>query len=642
MGSADDSNSAFGGNVTLNSSLTISSQSVSPGNALTFAGNILHGSGTNSVTLTGPGNVVFLGNATYQGATTVNGGYLTVGATGSLPSTTTLNINNASTVELDNLAQTLAGLNGSAQSTLNLFNGNGTTLTVGSGSFAGSINDGMNAANLVKNTTGTLYLNGASTYYGSTTVTAGALLYGASGSVSPYTTITVNTAGAVGLESSGLAGLLPYLASASNGTLVVTPATAGDAVNFQTAVLPALSLGALDSETYTGILTPNNVTYRLGGGGGTLTIASALTDANGPGTGLVVNAPATGGTVILTSGNNTYTGTTLITSGTLQVGDGVTNNGSLPNGILTNNSTLIFADPTAASYGGSLAGNGLVVKTAAGELTIVGSSSNTGPTLISAGTLGIGPGGSLLGNSAITDNSTLAFSGNGPLLQGTNFATAAITGSGGVVVTSGSTTFTANNTYTGGTTVNGGTLALNAGGGAGAIVAALTINPGGLVQAVAGNALGYNAGTSITQVNINEGILDAGPNGDEGYLANYTLTGGSMTNASGGGDFPMQGGYSVTTIGTNVSSVISAAVQLRSGTVTFNVAQGTVPNGVDLLVSGVISGGYSLNKTGAGEMLLTGANTYTGGTTVSQGTLALQGAAFSTTGATIRSLRGPY
>ena len=52
-----------------------------------------------------------------------------------------------------------------------------------------------------------------------------------------------------------------------------------------------------------------------------------------------------------------------------------------------------------------------------------------------------------------------------------------------------------------------------------------------------------------------------------------------MTNVSDGGDFPIQGGYSVTTIGTNASSVIAAAVQLRSGTVTFNVAQGTVPGG---------------------------------------------------------------
>ena len=81
LGNLTDDNAGFGGTITLNSSLTISSQSVSPGNSLTFSGNIVHGSGTNSVTLSGPGNVVFLGAATYQGATTINGGYLTVGAT---------------------------------------------------------------------------------------------------------------------------------------------------------------------------------------------------------------------------------------------------------------------------------------------------------------------------------------------------------------------------------------------------------------------------------------------------------------------------------------------------------------------------------------------------------------------------------
>ena len=55
LGNLTDDGAGFSGNITLNSSLTISSQSQSPGNVLTFAGNILHGSGTNSVTLTGPG-----------------------------------------------------------------------------------------------------------------------------------------------------------------------------------------------------------------------------------------------------------------------------------------------------------------------------------------------------------------------------------------------------------------------------------------------------------------------------------------------------------------------------------------------------------------------------------------------------------
>ena len=280
LGNIDDNNAGFGGNITLNSSLTIASASVN--NALTFSGNIVHGSGTNSVTLTGPGNVVFLGNATYAGATTINGGNLTVGATGSLPSTTTLNINNGlSTVTLSNTAQTLAGLNGVPGSTLLLAYGQGATLTVGSGSFAGSINDDTNEANLVKTTTGILYLTGANTYYGSTTVTAGALLYGSLSDVSTVGyPITVSSSGAVGLYlASGLPGLLPNLSSGtgSTGTLVVTPATSADAVNLTTNSLSYLSLGALDNETYTGVLTPSGTNYRLGGGGGTLTYPSALT-----------------------------------------------------------------------------------------------------------------------------------------------------------------------------------------------------------------------------------------------------------------------------------------------------------------------------------------------------------------------------
>ena len=310
LGNLTDDNAGFGGNVTLNSSLTIASASVT-NDALTFSGNIVHGSGTNSVTLAGPGNVVFLGNATYQGATTINGGNLTVGATGSLPSTTTLNINNGlSTVTLSNTAQTLAGLNGVPGSTLVLAYANGATLTVGGGSFAGTINDNQNIANLVKNTTGTLYLTGANTYYGSTTVTAGALLYGSTNSVSTdagLNSITIGTSGAVGLEASGLPSLLPYLTSgtSSTGTLVVTMATSADAVNLAANSLSYLSLGALDSETYTGMLTPSGTNYRLGGGGGTLTYPAALTDLAGS-MGLVANGPPTGGEVVLTSGSNTY------------------------------------------------------------------------------------------------------------------------------------------------------------------------------------------------------------------------------------------------------------------------------------------------------------------------------------------------
>ncbi len=81
--------------------------------------------------------------------------------------------------------------------------------------------------------------------------------------------------------------------------------------------------------------------------------------------GLVVNGPPTGGEVILTSGNNTYTGTTVVSYGTLQVGDGLTTNGSLPGGNVTDSSVLIFANPYTMTFGGVIGGNGQLAKTSA-------------------------------------------------------------------------------------------------------------------------------------------------------------------------------------------------------------------------------------------------------------------------------------
>ena len=62
--------------------------------------------------------------------------------------------------------------------------------------------------------------------------------------------------------------------------------------------------------------------------------------------------------------------------------------------------------------------------------------------------------------SFITDNGTLAFDRSGNVLQGTDFSSAAIAGSGALVVSAGSLSLNVDNTYAGGTIVNGGTLAL--------------------------------------------------------------------------------------------------------------------------------------------------------------------------------------
>ncbi|MGC4013861.1 MAG: autotransporter-associated beta strand repeat-containing protein [Luteolibacter sp.] len=83
----------------------------------------------------------------------------------------------------------------------------------------------------------------------------------------------------------------------------------------------------------------------------------------------------------------------------------------------------------------------------------------------------------------------------------------------------------------------------------------------------------------------------------------------------------------------SVISVASLRLTTSNGNHTFNVANGT--NAADLTVSAPISGhfgGEKITKSGTGTLVLSGSNTYTGGTTVSAGTLLLLNTAGSGAG----------
>src|SRR5205823_14593067 len=98
--------------------------------------------------------------------------------------------------------------------------------------------------------------------------------------------------------------------------VVALAADSGNALDFSAAGanLSAARLGAVGSYTYSGALTPNGTTFRLGGGGGTLTVSSALTGGNSLDAGL---NGTSGGTAILANTNNTYTGGTTVGGGVL-------------------------------------------------------------------------------------------------------------------------------------------------------------------------------------------------------------------------------------------------------------------------------------------------------------------------------------
>ena len=147
-------------------------------------------------------------------------------------------------------------------------------------------------------------------------------------------------------------------------------------------------------------------------------------------------------------------------------------------------------------------------------------------------------------------------------------------------------------------------------------------------------------------MNINGGLLDKGINtGTNETLTGVavTMTGGTWAGTGGFFDIFTNANYSqsdsITVLPSNSTALISAKLNLRSLSPVFTVASGTTPSGIDLLVSGSLTGGFGFTKDGLGVMQLTNSNnTFTGPVTILNGTLQLGNgtlgfdAALSTTG----------
>jgi len=141
-----------------------------------------------------------------------------------------------------------------------------------------------------------------------------------------------------------------------------------------------------------------------------------------------------GGATLTLLGNNSYTGKTTVTAGTL-----VGNADSLPsslNGIL-NNASLVFDQSTNGSYDGIIIGSGSFEKRGAGTLGISKGQLYTGTTKISAGELSLIGGATLHSAQAVTieTNGTLSGTGTvkgdmtvaGRVAPGTSFGTLSAT-----------------------------------------------------------------------------------------------------------------------------------------------------------------------------------------------------------------------
>lgn len=293
----------------------------------------------------------------------------------------------------------------------------------------------------------------------------------------------------------------------------------------------------------------------------------------------------------------------------------------------------VTVDNTLSVYsfsGAAISGSTVLTKSGPGTLNILNDNTFSGGTTILAGNLTIGNGGALgtLGSGPIANDGVLTINKSSAMTIST-----AITGTGSLTKTgTGNLTLATFNPYTGGTTVDGGTLTLTAGdNGTGAIRGILTINPAGTVLIGVHDVFGYsNATNTLSVLNINGGTIDklTGTGINEtltGVIVN--MTGGLM--AGTGGYYDMfSNGYGDTAINVLASpntATISARINFRSANTVFTVDSGSSPSGIDLLVSGNLTGinSFGFVKEGLGRMVLTGASSHPGVTTINAGTLQL-------------------
>jgi autotransporter-associated beta strand protein len=178
-----------------------------------------------------------------------------------------------------------------------------------------------------------------------------------------------------------------------------------------------------------------NVTPTVTVNANTLTVGGII---SGSGLGLT----KAGATTLQLNALNTYDGDTTISAGTLQLGDGTANNGSVAGNIVNNGTLLTWANPSAVSYSGVISGTGPMNKQATGTLTLGGASTYSGLTAILAGTLQLGANDSLPAATRVqvTNVATLDMNGFNNTINSLNGLGRVINNSGTLTVNGDLTT----------------------------------------------------------------------------------------------------------------------------------------------------------------------------------------------------------
>ncbi len=386
-----------------------------------------------------------------------------------------------------------------------------------------------------------------------------------------------------------------------------------------------------------------NYTITNAGTGAQLRLNNPI--SNGSGTVSFTQNSANSYTEVLAA--QTYTGTTTITTGTINLG-GATAAGALSaSSSIVNNGTLQIDRTNAIAQGtgfsNTISGTGVVNKTSGGAVTLTGtgntysggfiwgnsaSQSAGGGIILAASSVG-GPGSITsgpLGTGTFTVRNNSATTANN-FIQSNDGTARTISNA---IVFAGSsinfnTTGTGNLIFDGTVDLGSGTRTINVAntGGSSTTFSGVISGSGGLTKGATGTLIlsnaanTYSGNTTISGGTLRAGVANAIPSGSG--KGNVVLDGG----ASAAGTFDINGlDVSINGLAGTTGTVLGKVLNNVAGTKTLTVGS----NDATADFAGVIGGGtgvIALSKVGAGTQTLSGANVYQGNTTINGGTLAI-------------------
>ncbi|NML04806.1 autotransporter-associated beta strand repeat-containing protein [Sphingomonas sp. G-3-2-10] len=391
------------------------------------------------------------------------------------------------------------------------------------------------------------------------------------------------------------------------------------------------------------------------------------------GTGTVTKV---GGSIGVLSGTNSYTGGTFVQGGTLSIA----NSDAVGTGLVTvgPGTTFDLNFATDQTFSNDITGPGSVSKNGAGIVTLTGTNDYSGGTVINAGGIRVDDL-ARLGTGPVTANTNafliLDYNGAAPLVLSNPF----LSGDGGFVKEgTGELELGGINGWTGGTAIRAGTLrmasadALGTGQirvDAGAVLALgntfsspsvsnnisgagtiLIDTPGG--AALYGDNSGFSGTIHLASINgylyaqtsnaLGTGTVNLGNastllefDNPFNEILGTTLTGSGTFEKRGSGVLELTGTNSLTGNVDVRSGTLRVTSGANIGTAAVNLDSGALLNietSSTVTFANTITGQGRLQKNGAGTVLLTGANSYSGGTDIFGGAIRVTDVAALGTG----------